>query len=127
MAATILPISSELHFAYITNLSSGDDVFIALIVATLGNSLGGVSCYVLGRIGKWNWLEKYFKITERKIVKYKVKLESLRGWPALLCWLPIIGDPIAVTYGLMKAPIGSFIVFMSIGKFLRYLIIIYLI
>lgn len=127
MAATILPISSELHFAYITNLSSDEDIFIALIVATLGNSLGGVSCYILGRLGKWSWLEKYFKISEQKILDYKKKLDSMGGWPALLCWLPIIGDPIAVAYGLMKAPVGSFIIFMSLGKFLRYLTIIYLI
>ncbi|WP_372656011.1 YqaA family protein [Halobacteriovorax sp.] len=127
MAATILPISSELHFAYITNLSSDEDIIIALFVATLGNSLGGLSCYILGHLGKWSWLEKYFKIEETKILKYKTKLESFGGWPALLCWLPIIGDPIAVTYGLMKAPLRSFVIFMSLGKFLRYLFIIYII
>ncbi len=127
MAATILPISSELHFAYITNLSSNEDVFIALAIATLGNSLGGLSCYVLGHLGKWIWLEKYFKINEEKIIKYKTKLESFGGWPAFFCWLPIVGDPIAVTYGLMKSPLRSFLIYMSLGKFLRYLFIIYLI
>ena len=126
LAATILPISSELHFAYIANINTSNEISLFLLVATLGNSLGGVTCYILGRLGKWEWLSKYFKIRSDSMLKYKVTLESYGGWPALLCWLPIIGDPIAVYFGLMKAPIKSFILFMTVGKFLRYLFIVWI-
>ncbi len=124
LAATILPISSEVHLAYLS--SSSEESYVLLIVASLGNFLGGLTCYYLGILGKWEWLEKYFKIKISKIEKYKKKLENLRGWPALFCWLPIFGDPLAVTYGFMKSPVISFSIFMFLGKFLRYAVIIYL-
>lgn len=122
LAATVLPISSEFHLAYLDTKSHNP--YLLLLVATLGNSLGGLSCYYLGRLGKWKWLSKYFKIKEETIRKYQLKLHKLRGWPALFCWLPVIGDPIAVTYGLMRSKLFSFTIFMVIGKFLRYLLII---
>ena len=125
LAATILPISSEVHLAYLS--SSSEQKYLLLLVASAGNFLGGLSCYYLGYLGKWSWLEKFFKIKKITIDRYKEKLDKYRGWPALLCWLPIIGDPIAVYFGFMKSPIISFSLFMFLGKFLRYLLIIYLI
>ena len=123
LAATIIPISSEVHLAYLS--SSNEDPILILAVASVGNFLGGLTCYYLGLLGKWDWLSKYFKIKINTIEKYKAKLERLRGWPALFCWLPIIGDPIAVSYGFMRSPVISFSLFMFLGKFLRYLVIIY--
>jgi membrane protein YqaA with SNARE-associated domain len=125
LAATILPISSEVHLAYLS--SSSEDKVLLLLVASLGNFLGGLTCYYLGYLGKWSWLEKYFKIKLSKVEQLKFKLDKFKGWPALLCWLPIIGDPLAVTYGFMRSPFLSFSIFMFIGKFLRYAVIIYLI
>lgn len=124
LAATILPISSEVHLAYLAN--SEHSKISLLLVASSGNFLGGMSCYLLGHLGKWEWLSKYFKIKNETIVKYKSKLESFKGWPALFCWFPVVGDPIAVTYGLMKAPLLSFSIYMFAGKFLRYLFVIYI-
>jgi membrane protein YqaA with SNARE-associated domain len=125
LAATILPISSEVHLALLSNTT--ESKIQILLVATLGNFLGGLSCYYLGYLGKWDWLNRFFKISNEKIIAYKNKLEKLRGWPAFFCWLPIIGDPLAVAYGFMKAPFYSFSFFMLVGKFLRYVFIIYLV
>ena len=124
LAATILPISSEVHLAYLSH--SADSKVLLILVATSGNFLGGLSCYYLGYLGKWEWLGKYFKIKSETIVKYKYKLEKLNGWPAFFCWLPIVGDPIAVSYGLMRSPLISFSIFMLFGKLLRYVFIIHL-
>ncbi|OUR97937.1 hypothetical protein A9Q84_07005 [Halobacteriovorax marinus] len=125
LAATILPISSEFHLAYLG--STTENPYLLILVATLGNSLGGISCYYLGKFGRWDWLSKYFKIKQSKILKFKTKLDSFKGWPAFFCWLPIIGDPIAVTYGLMRSSLTSFSLYMVLGKFLRYLVIVLII
>lgn len=69
-AATILPVSSELVFASMTG--AGFDPVICIWAATAGNWLGGMTTYGLGRLGKTDWLSKYFKISSGR-------LEQIRG------------------------------------------------
>ena len=69
LAATILPMSSDVLLVGL--LAVGADPYISVAVATAGNWLGGLTSYWLGRAGKWEWIEKYFK----------VKSTSTR-WPA---------------------------------------------
>jgi membrane protein YqaA with SNARE-associated domain len=59
LAATIVPFSSD--FLMVGILIAGVNPVLALIVATSGNWLGGLTTYYIGRIGKWNWIEKWFK------------------------------------------------------------------
>ena len=69
LAATILPFSSEVVFAGL--IAAGLDVWSLIIFATVGNSLGGATCYYMGKLGKIEWLNKWFKISEDKINKGK--------------------------------------------------------
>jgi len=50
LAATVLPFSSEVVFAAL--ISAGMDVWGCILTASLGNALGGATCYGVGRIGK---------------------------------------------------------------------------
>jgi membrane protein YqaA with SNARE-associated domain len=120
LGATIIPFSSEVVFSLL--IINGYDIKASLLIATIGNWLGGLSSYFLGRLGKWETLEKYFKLKKEKIYKFKTKIDKWGSLLAFFCWLPIIGDPIAVSLGFFRTNYILVAVWMFIGKILRYLI-----
>lgn len=122
-AATILPVSSELVFASMTG--AGFDPVICIWAATAGNWLGGMTTYGLGRLGKTDWLSKYFKISSGR-------LEQIRGFAAgrgavaaFFGFLPAVGDVIVFVLGLFKANLTVVAFSMFVGKFLRYCLLAY--
>ena len=111
LAATLLPGGSEFALAGVLQVYP-QQYWPALAVATLGNTLGGMSSYLLGRI-----------IPQRAQLK---GLQSVQryGSPALLAaWVPIIGDPLCVAAGWLRLNPWLSALFMAIGKFARYLAI----
>ncbi len=123
LAATILPFSSEIIL--VTLLKLGGVPEELLISATLGNSCGGLLTYFIGRLGKLEWAQRFLGISDSQFLKYQLSSEKYGGYFGILCWLPIIGDPIALALGYFKASLRSFIITMTLGKFLRYAVIIY--
>tara|TARA_B100001094_G_scaffold189255_1_gene183450 strand:- start:16310 stop:16759 length:450 start_codon:yes stop_codon:yes gene_type:complete len=120
LGATIIPFSSELVLSLL--LAKGFDINISIIVATLGNWLGGLSSYFLGSLGKWNFIEKYFRIKKEKIIRFKKKIDKWGSIYAFLCCLPIIGDPIAVSLGFFKTNFVKVSIWMLIGKLVKYIL-----
>ena len=111
LAATLLPGGSEFVLAGVLHVNP-QQYWPALAVATLGNTLGGMSSYLIGRV-----------IPQRAELK---GLQSLRqyGSPALLlAWVPIIGDPLCVAAGWLRLNPWYCALFMAAGKFGRYLVI----
>ena len=93
LGATIIPLSSEIVLSLL--LTQGFDINLSIIIATIGNWLGGLSSYYLGSLGKWDFVEKYFRIKKDKITGFKIKIDKWGSTYAFLCCLPFIGDPIA--------------------------------
>ena len=122
LSATILPFSSELFLLFM--LSKGYDPIFCLVIATLGNSLGGITNYGLGRLGDLNWLKK-IGFTETKLHQSTTKIQRYGNWLALFSWVPIIGDPLVVALGYFRAPFVKILPLLFIGKFLRYLLIVW--
>ena len=120
LGATIIPFSSELVFSLL--IIKGYDFNLSLLVATTGNWLGGISSYFLGRLGKWSTLEKYFRLKKEKIVKFKTNIDKWGSLLAFFCWLPIIGDPIAVGLGFFRTNFLLVALWMFIGKLIRYIV-----
>jgi membrane protein YqaA with SNARE-associated domain len=120
LGATIIPFSSELVFSLL--IIKGYDFNLSLLVATTGNWLGGLSSYFLGRLGKWSTLEKYFRLKKEKIVKFKTNIDKWGSLLAFFCWLPVIGDPIAVGLGFFRTNYILVAVWMFLGKFIRYVL-----
>ena len=120
LGATIIPFSSELVFSLL--IIKGYDFNLSLLVATTGNWLGGLSSYFLGRLGKWSTLEKYFRLKKEKIVKFKTNIDKWGSLLAFFCWLPIIGDPIAVGLGFFRTNYVLVAIWMLIGKLIRYIV-----
>ena len=120
LGATLIPFSSELVFSLL--IIKGYDFNLSLLVATTGNWLGGLSSYFLGRLGKWSTLEKYFRLKKEKIVKFKTNIDKWGSLLAFFCWLPVIGDPIAVGLGFFRTNYILVAIWMFIGKFIRYIL-----
>ena len=119
LAATILPFSSEALLSYM--IYSNYNVTYCIVIATIGNSLGSFLNYFLGRLGKWNLIEKYLRIKKHKIEKFKLKVKKYFGLAAFLVWVPVFGDIFSVALGVLKADIKKTFFFISLGKLLRYI------
>ena len=121
LAATILPFSSEVVFAAL--IAAGMDIWTSILFATIGNAAGGATCYYVGRLGKTDWLEKWFKIKPEKIDKMISWLHGKGAVMGFFGFLPAVGDVILVALGFMRASVPVVMVSMTIGKFLRYVLI----
>ena len=125
LAATIIPIlSSEalLSLMIVNQYNLGT----VLLVATIGNWLGGLSCYYIGWLGKWDLIEKHLKIKVLTLERLKPKVDRWGAPLAFFCWIPVIGDPLAVGLGLFKTNPISVALWILIGKGIRYLVWAYI-
>lgn len=118
LAATILPFSSDALF--VASLGLGGNIYLTLFWATLGNWLGGLTSYWVGYAGKWEWLERWFKVKKETLEKQKRKVEKYGSWLALLTWVPFIGDVFAVGLGFYRTNFYASAFFMLVGKGLRF-------
>ncbi len=119
LAATILPFSTDA--LYLAILAATKDPMNCLIVGTLGNWLGSVTTYWIGRIAKWEWIVKIFKVSRETLEKQKVRVDKYGVWLALLAWVPFIGDVIALALGFYRTRPGWTMILLLIGKFTRFL------
>ncbi len=125
LAATILPFSSEVVFTAVV-WAMGSDPWICVAVATAGNTLGGMTCYWLGKLGKVEWIEKYLHIPQAKVDKWVDKLHRQGDWIAFFAFMPAIGDLIAVACGFLRCRAWIVFFFMLAGKLIRYIVYMYL-
>lgn len=123
VSATILPFTSEGILLFF--LISGYDPFICLLIATLGNTVGGITNYLLGMLGNIKSIEKRFKNPE-KFHKTSAQISKYGYWLALLSWVPIIGDPLTILLGFFRVKFIPMLLLMTFGKFIRYALIIFI-
>ncbi len=115
VSATILPGSSEV--ALIALLANYPDVFWQAVgVATIGNTLGGLTSYWLGRL-----------IPNRAEGAQKIRaiewLKRYGVWALLLSWVPLIGDALCVAAGWLRLNMWMSLTLMAVGKLARYLLL----
>jgi membrane protein YqaA with SNARE-associated domain len=123
LASSLLPIASEGVLGAM--LYKGYAMWACIWVATMGNWLGGVTSYIVGWLGKREWLSRYFGVKEQKVKDVQKWIDKYGIAVALFCWVPVIGDPLVVALGFMRSrPIAVFIL-MLIGRLLRYIAIAY--
>lgn len=120
LAATIVPFSSDA--LYVAVLVATQNPVGCLLVGTLGNWLGSVTTYWIGWIGKWEWIEKWFKVKPETLDRQKQKIDKYGVWLALLAWVPFVGDVFAIALGFYKTHPGWTMLLLLIGKFLRFLV-----
>lgn len=118
LAATILPFSSEVVLTGV--LLSGASYWPCMIAATLGNVLGGMTCYWIGMLGKVEWVKKYLKLDISRLLKIQEWIKDKGSWTAFFVFLPGIGDFIAVALGFLRAKVWLVAFWMLLGKAIRY-------
>ncbi len=120
LAATVVPFSSEAILVFL--IANGTDVTAAVLVASAGNWLGGMSSYAIGYMGKWEWIEKYLRVKRETIEKWHARLYKRGAIFAFLSWVPAVGDIFAVGLGILRANIWVTAIAMLAGKFVRYVV-----
>ena len=120
LSATVIPFSSEFVLSFM--ILNGFDIYLTILIATIGNWLGGLSSYLIGRLGKWTIIEKYFGVDKNKVFNFKLKVDRWGSVLAFFSWLPIIGDVIAVSLGFFRTNFILVSIWMLLGKVLRYII-----
>jgi len=118
ISATLLPLGSEPAVFGLVTLNP-HLFWPAILVATAGNALGGALTWAMG-------LASHQVVDRFQHSRYHLKaldwLERIGPKACLLSWLPVIGDPLCAVAGWLKLPFWPCMVYMTIGKFARYLI-----
>ncbi|WP_277120329.1 YqaA family protein [Bacteroides ndongoniae] len=119
LAGSIIPFSSELVLVALVNV--GLSPAVCVLSAALGNTVGGMTCYYMGRLGRIDWIEKYFKVKKEKIDRMQHFLQGKGALMAFFAFLPFVGEAIAIALGFMRSNLMLTTVSMFIGKLLRYM------
>ena len=125
LAATILPLSSELTLAGLIATSDYDNLLL-LVVASFGNILGSVINWILGFYSRNLSKKKWFPFKDEQIEKSSKWFYKFGRWSLLFVWVPIIGDPLTLAAGLLRVKFLEFLILVIIGKVSRYGVIFYL-
>ncbi|MBN1206895.1 MAG: DedA family protein [Myxococcaceae bacterium] len=128
LAGSIVPMPSEALLVAV--ITGGVSPALAVTVATVGNVLGALSLYLLGRwvakggggrLGRW-----FARRSAREGPRLERAQARLRAWGSpllVLSWLPVLGDAFVLAAGLGGVRGAHFLVFTALGKGLRYLFV----
>ena len=122
LAATILPLSSEVVLAGLSS-TSGEKILL-LVVASFGNVLGSSFNWVLGKYARNLETKKWFPFSTNQLQKASFWFTKYGKWSLLFAWLPIIGDPLTFIAGVARLRFVPFLILVTIGKVSRYVLII---
>jgi membrane protein YqaA with SNARE-associated domain len=119
LAATILPLSSELALASLLNTGKYNS-FALIGTASLGNILGSVFNWLLGFYLFKFLNKKWFPFKENQINVASKRFSKFGVWSLLFTWVPIIGDPLTFIAGILKVNFLLFLFLVAVGKISRY-------
>ncbi len=105
-------------------MAAGLDPWILLIYATIGNVLGGMFNYFIGSLGRLDWVEKYLHVKKESLDKAQKFMAHHGAWMGFFAFLPVLGSALTITLGFMRANIVISFLSISLGKFLRYLLLV---
>ena len=123
VAGSVFPFSSETILAGLQ--LAGLHPLPLFLSATLGNVLGSMFNYWIGSFGKLEWIERYLHVGRDKVEKTRLWLQGRGAWMGAFCFLPILGSALAVTLGYMRANPWFTLLSITIGKAVRYAILIW--
>lgn len=125
LAATILPFSSEVVLTTMY-LSNSFETYFLLIFTSIGNILGSVTNWYLGKKITIFQNRKWFPVSTEQLERSRKYFQKYGLWSLLLSWVPIIGDPLTLLAGVLKVRFSIFLLLVSISKISRYIFILYL-
>jgi membrane protein YqaA with SNARE-associated domain len=123
LAGSVFPFSSEVVMTAL--MATGLDPLKLAVYGTVGNVLGSVLNYGVGRLGKVEWFERYLHVKPRDMQRAERFMAGRGAWMGFFAFLPIIGSAITILLGLMRANVVITFVAITLGKVFRYIILIY--
>lgn len=123
LAGSILPFSSEVVMVALVKV--GLSPALCILAATMGNTIGGLTCYYMGHLGRIDRIEKYFKVKKEKIDKMRHFLQGKGALMAFFTFLPFVGEAIAIALGFMRSNLALTAASMFAGKLVRYIVMLW--
>lgn len=123
LAGSFFPFSSE---AVMAGLQAAGLAPLPLVVyGSIGNVLGSMFNYGVGRMGKMEWIEHYLHVKKKSLDKAERFMAGHGAWMGFFAFLPLLGSAITIVLGLTRANIPVSLLSITIGKVLRYLLLVY--
>lgn len=122
LAGSFFPFSSEAVMAAL--IAANLNPWQLVVYGSIGNVAGSLFNYFLGRLGKMEWIEKYLHVKKKDLEKAQKFMKGKGAWAGFFAFLPIIGSGITIALGLMRANLPISITSITIGKVLRYIILV---
>jgi membrane protein YqaA with SNARE-associated domain len=123
LAGSFFPFSSEAVMVGL--MAAGLDPWQLMVYGTIGNVMGSVLNYCVGRMGRLEWIERYLHVKKDDLDKAERFMKGRGAWMGFFAFLPVLGSAITILLGLMRANVVVTFVSIVLGKIFRYLIIIY--
>lgn len=118
-AATLLPLQSE---ALLTGLLlAGYEPALLIAIAGIGNVLGSTVNWGIGRQVERFRHKRWFPASEAQLERARGWYQRYGKWSLLLSWVPVVGDPLTLVAGIMREPLSTFLVLVTIAKVGRYI------
>jgi len=121
-AATLLPLQSEALLVALL-LGGAQPMWTLVLVASLGNVLGSLANWWLGRYLERFRDRRWFPVSDRHLRQAQRWYGRYGRWSLLLSWLPVIGDPLTLVAGIMREPLWRFTLIVTLAKTLRYAVL----
>lgn len=121
ISSTLFPGGSEALLLLRLNEDGG--VVSLVLIATVGNVLGSLITYGMGRLGNEALHKKWLRISTAQTEKAERWFAKYGQASLLFAWLPVVGDPLCLVAGLLRCNLLMFLLLVTIGKLARYSIL----
>lgn len=125
LAATVLPLGSE--WLLVAVILQSHDPWPAVAIATLGNSLGALTTYLLGLWGGEWFTTRILRMSVAERQRAEALFQRYGSWSLLLTWVPVVGDPLCLVAGALRTRFIHFLTLMVTGKLARYAAVAWLV
>lgn len=123
LAGSFFPFSSEAVMLGL--LAAGLQPWPLVAYGTVGNVLGSMFNYGVGRMGRLDWIERYLHVRRDRLDQARRFMAGYGAWMGFFAFLPLLGSAITIALGLMRANVVVTVLSVTLGKFLRYLLLVY--
>lgn len=122
LAGTVVPITSEVLLVFF--LGIGLNAVGLTLAATIGNTLGGITCFMIGYLTTKEKVQKFFKVPDRRMKRADMLIQKYGYWTAAFSFLPVLGEVFLLSLGIMRVNRFKVISLMALGKLFRYSLVV---
>lgn len=118
LSGSIVPIASEVLLLFFLGL--GLSAVWLTLVATVGNTMGGITCFMLGYLTDKETVQRIFRIPDKRMKRANMLIQKYGYWTAMFSFVPAVGEVVLLVLGIMRVNKYKVIAVMAFGKFARY-------